>query len=130
MALIQSLKWCLINRIAGKPLPTKTVSIQLIWCCLKNKRCVFPKVKNASSMRRRLSRRSFAEHTVGGGLSAIALIQSLKWCLRNRIAGKPPPTKNGVDSVGRVLFEEQALRVSQGEKRFQYAKAVIQEVFR
>ncbi|SHM79371.1 hypothetical protein SAMN05216593_103181 [Pseudomonas asturiensis] len=107
MALIQSLKWRLINRIAGKPPPTKTVSIQLVWCCLTSSSCLLAKAKNRlqEAVIQEVFRR---EHpTVGGGLRAMASSQSLKWRSRNRIAGKPPPTKNGVDPAGLVLFDEQ-----------------------
>ncbi|MBC3954600.1 hypothetical protein [Pseudomonas triticifolii] len=72
--------------------------------------------KNTSSMRRRLSVRSFAEHTMGGGLPAMALIQSLKWCLRNRIAGKPPPTQTVLIQVVGCCLKNKSRVFAQAKK--------------
>ncbi|SHN22605.1 hypothetical protein SAMN05216593_11536 [Pseudomonas asturiensis] len=90
------------DRIAGKPPPTKAVSIQPI---LRHRRptlltlnlraeLVQPGlqiVEPAFFNDRTLSCRK--QMTVGGGLPAKALVQLLTGGWRDRIAGKPPPTK-------------------------------------
>ncbi|QHF02099.1 hypothetical protein N015_06615 [Pseudomonas asturiensis] len=132
MALIQSLKWCLINRIAGKPPPTKNAVDSAGLALFEEQALRVSQGKKPPPVRAggypgglSQSTPDHGRRLAGDGVDSVAEVVPDKPNRRQAASHK-----NGVDPAGRVLFEEQELRVSQGEKRFQYAKAVIQEVFR